>query len=247
EFFMKSFNSLLLAGILSVAAMPMTLLPAQVMAQDINLLPEGQTLITLSVTERGKVEQDTLIATLRIERENRDSEALQSESKSAMTQALAASEDAADIKVSTGYYSVYQYSNAPQGGRTSSVWRGSQSVTLEGKDSQQILELAGELQGMGFVMNNLQYTLSTERADEVRDGLMESAIARATANAERAAAAMGKANIDIATLDIDAAMGYSQPYAMARMSTSAMAEAAPVADAGESEVSLTVRIQAVAQ
>lgn len=244
---MKSFNSLLLAGILSVAAMPMTLLPAQVLAQDINLLPEGQTLITLSVTERVKVEQDTLIATLRIERENRDSEALQSEINSAMTQALAATEDAADIKVSTGYYSVYQYSNEPQGGRTSSVWRGSQSVTLEGKDSQQILELAGELQGMGFVMNNLQYTLSTERADEVRDGLMESAIARATANAERAAAAMGKANIDIATLDIDAAMGYSQPYAMARMSTAAMAEAAPVADAGESEVSLTVRIQAVAK
>src|SRR5690606_28170851 len=173
---MKSFNSLLLAGILSVVALPTTLLSTQAVAQDINPLPEGQTLITLSITERVKVEQDTLIATLRIERENRDSEALQREINSAMTQALEATEDAADIKVSTGYYSVYQYSNEPQGGRTSSVWRGSQSVTLEGKDSQQILELAGELQGMGFVMNNLQYTLSTERADEVRDGLMESAI-----------------------------------------------------------------------
>src|SRR5690606_39425319 len=90
---MKSFNSLLLAGILSVAAMPVALLPVQALAQDINLLPEGQTLITLSITERVKVEQDTLIATLRIERENRDSEALQREINSAMTQALEATED----------------------------------------------------------------------------------------------------------------------------------------------------------
>lgn len=243
---MKSINSLLFAGILSVTAAPLALLSTSALAQDINLLPEGQTLITLSVTERVKVEQDTLIATLRIERENADSEALQREINDAMTQALDATEGASDIKISTGYYSVYQQSNEPQGGRRNDVWRGSQSITLEGKDSQQVLELAGELQGMGFVMNNLQYTLSTERADEVRDGLMESAIARATANAERAAAAMGKADIDIATLDIDAALGYSQPYAMARMNAMA-AEAAPVADAGESEVSLTVRVQAVAK
>jgi uncharacterized protein YggE len=98
-------------------------------------------------------------------------------------------------------------------------------------------------------MNNLTYTLSTERADEVRDGLMESAIARARANAVRAAQAMGKTEVDIATLDIDAAMGYSQPVVMARgMAMDAMAEkASPVAEAGESEVSLTVRVQAVAK
>ena len=244
---MKSINSLPLASMLSITVAFMAVVSSSAQAQDINLLPEGQTLITLSVTERVKVEQDTLIATLRIERENRDSEALQQEINGAMSQALDATGDATDIKVSTGYYSVYQDSQEPQGGRSNNVWRGSQSITLEGMDSQQVLELAGELQGMGFVMNNLQYTLSTERADEVRDGLMESAIARATANAERAAAAMGKADIDIATLDIDAALGYSQPYAMARMSTAAMAEASPVADAGESEVSLTVRIQAVAK
>jgi uncharacterized protein YggE len=102
---------------------------------------------------------------------------------------------------------------------------------------------------MGFVMNNLHYSLSTERADEVRDGLMESAISRAQANAERAARALGKSSVDIATISIDDAMGYSQPMMMARSMAqdSSAQRASPVAEANESEVSLTVRVQAVAK
>lgn len=231
-----------------VLALCVAIFTLPVSAQDINLLPEGQTLITLSVTERVSVEQDTLIATLRIERQNRNAQTLQREINAAMEEVLNESESVTSVKVSTGYYSVYQTNTAPQGGRPDQVWQGSQSITLEGKDAQSLLELAGEIQGMGFVMNNLSYTLSTERADEVRDGLMESAISRARANAERAAAAMGKTEVDIATLDIDAALGYSQPVMMARgMAMDSMEKASPVAEAGESEVSLTVRIQAVAK
>lgn len=225
------------------------LLTAHASAQDINLLPEGQTLITLSVTQRVSVQQDTLIATLRIERQNRNAQTLQREINAAMEQALSESEGRDTVKVSTGYYSVYQANAAPQGGRPDLIWQGSQSITLEGKDAQSLLELAGELQGMGFVMNNLNYTLSTERADEVRDGLMESVISTARANAQRAAQALGKTEIDIATLDIDTALGYSQPQMMARgmAMDSAMEKASPVAEAGESEVTLTVRVQAVAK
>ena len=238
---MKLLTTPVLALCVAIFALPVS-------AQDINLLPEGQTLITLSVTERVSVEQDTLIATLRIERQNRNAQTLQREINAAMEEALNESESVTNVKVSTGYYSVYQTNTAPQGGRPDQVWQGSQSITLEGKDAQSLLELAGEIQGMGFVMNNLSYTLSTERADEVRDGLMESAISRARANAERAAAAMGKTEVDIATLDIDAALGYSQPVMMARgMAMDSMEKASPVAEAGESEVSLTVRIQAVAK
>lgn len=220
-----------------------------VSAQNISLLPEGQTLITLSVTERVSVQQDTLTATLRIERQNRNAQTLQREINAAMEQALAAAEGVNSVKVSTGYYGVYQINQSTQGGRPDNVWQGSQSISLEGKDAQPLLELAGKIQGMGFVMNNLRYSLSNERADEVRDGLMETAIARARANAERAGQALGKPQVEIAVLDIDTALGYSQPPIMARaMAMDAMAEkASPVAEAGESEVTLTVRVQAVAQ
>ena len=238
-----------IATIAGAFALSIGVLSSQTLAQDINLLPEGQTLITLSVTERINVEQDTLIATLRIERENPDPGTLQREINAAMAQALEETEDATDIKVSTGYYSVYQYNNQPQGGRVDNVWRGSQSVTLEGQDAQKVLELSGVIQEMGFVMSELGYVLSTQRADAVRDSLMESAIARARTNAERAARALGKSDVDIAVLDIDASLGYAQPQMMARgVAMDAMAEKSePVAEAGESEVSLTVRVQAVAK
>ncbi|MCB1666277.1 MAG: SIMPL domain-containing protein [Pseudomonadales bacterium] len=218
-------------------------------AQNISLLPEGQTLITLSVTERVSVQQDTLNATLRIERQNRNAETLQREINAAMEQALAAAKGVGSVKVSTGYYGVYQFNQSPQGVRPDNVWQGSQSISLEGKDAQALLELAGEIQGMGFVMNNLSYSLSTERADEVRDGLMETAIARARVNAERAGQAMGKTDVEIAVLDIDTALGYAPRVQMDRaLAMGAMAEKAnPVAEAGESEVSLTVRVQAVAK
>jgi predicted secreted protein len=235
-------------SLLPLSTLLVSLLTVPVSAQNINLLPEGQTLITLSVTERVQVEQDTLVATLRVERDHRDAVALQSEINAAMAQALETAEGDEAVKVSTGYYSVYQYNTSPQGGRNNEVWRGSQSLTLEGQDAAKILALAGEIQEQGFLMSELSYVLSTARADEVRDSLMESAIARATANVERAARAMGKTDVDIAVLDLDAALGYAQPMMMARgVAMDAMEMAAPVAEAGESEVSLTVRVQAVAQ
>jgi predicted secreted protein len=235
-------------SLLPLSTLLVSLLTVPVSAQNINLLPEGQTLITLSVTERVQVEQDTLVATLRVERDHRDAVALQSEINAAMAQALETVEGDEAVKVSTGYYSVYQYNTSPQGGRNNEVWRGSQSLTLEGQDAAKILALAGEIQEQGFLMSELSYVLSTARADEVRDSLMESAIARATANVERAARAMGKTDVDIAVLDVDAALGYAQPMMMARgVAMDAMEMAAPVAEAGESEVSLTVRVQAVAQ
>ena len=239
---MKLIAQVMMAGCIGLASLVAS-------AQDIQLLPEGQTLISLSVTEKVTVEQDTLTAVLRIESENRDAQILQREINAAMAQALEHSDDVESVEVATGYYSVYQFNNASQGGRADRLWRGSQSITLESVDAQSVLELAGEIQELGFVMNNLSYSLSNERADEIRDGLMESAIVRAQANAERVAQAMGKTDVDIATISIDEAMGYAQPMMMARgMAMDSVAEKAnPVAEAGKSEVSLTVRVQAVAK
>lgn len=212
------------------------------------LLPAGQTLITLSVTERISVEQDLIIASLRFEAEDSDALVVQNRINTGMARALQQARGVDEVSQSTGYYNVYQYERQPQGGRAESLWRGSQSLTLEGKDAQVLLALAGELQAMGFVMNQLSYQLSTERADEVRDSLMESAIARATEKAERATAALGKSRFDIAVLDVDTSSDYSAPVMMRSMADSASLEIAPPsAEPGETEVTLNVRIQAVAQ
>ncbi|HDZ10498.1 SIMPL domain-containing protein [Pseudohongiella sp.] len=212
------------------------------------LLPEGQTLITLSVTERMNVEQDLVIASLRIEAEDSNASVVQNRINSVMARGLEQAREANEVSQSTGYYNVYQYDRQPQGGRAETLWRGSQSLTLEAKDAQALLALAGELQAMGFVMNQLSYQLSTERADEVRDSLMESAIARATEKAERATRALGKSRFDIAVLDVDTSSDYSAPVMMRSMADTGSREMAPPnAEPGETEVTLNVRIQAVAQ
>jgi len=212
------------------------------------LLPEGQTLITLSVTERVSVEQDLVIASLRIEVEDRDASEVQNQVNTVMAQALQRARDVVDVSQSTGFYHVYQYDRQPQGGRAETVWRGSQSLTLEGRDAQVLLALAGELQAMGLLMNQLSYQLSTERADEVRDSLMEAAISRAREKAERATAALGKSRFDIAVLEVDTSSDYSPPVMMRAMADTGSREMAPPsAEPGDTEVTLSVRIQAVAQ
>ena len=103
-----------------------------------------------------------------------------------------------------------------------------------------------ELQEAGLVMNHLAWELSPQRADEVRDSLMEAAIARATEKAGRAGQAMGKPDVEVAILEIDSPPNFNRPMMMRAMAEQADMTA-PVAEAGESEVTLTVRVQAVAQ
>ena len=220
-------------------------------AQATELLPEGQTLIRLSVSETRSVEQDLLVAHLRVEKEDRDATVLQNDINQMMADALEQIDAAmvADLDVETGYYSVYQTNRQPQGGRADTVWRGTQSLTLQSKSSAELLTLVGELQGAGLILGNLSYQVSDELARDVRDSLLETALSSARAQAERIASALGKDDVEIAIVDLDDISRGGQPVAMMMRSASAadMEMATPAARAGESEVSLTVRVQAVAK
>ncbi|MCH2546530.1 MAG: SIMPL domain-containing protein [Alphaproteobacteria bacterium] len=234
---------------LAISIISSALIATPAYAQDIQLLPEGQTLVTLSVTERMQVPQDTLHASLRIEETNKNPKALQDTINKATEKAVKAAKEVKDVKTSTGYYSVYQYNNS-NSSRENMKWRGSQTINLESKNTEALLELAGEIQDMGFAMNNLNYTLSTEKADEVRDSMMEAALVRAREKANRAAKALNKSDVDIAMVNVDASTNFAQPMRVMRsnmMASDAMEMAAPTAEAGESEVTLTVTVNAVAK
>lgn len=234
-----------IAGLISTLLLltPLSL----VHAQTASLLPQGQTLITLSVTERSQVAQDELLAELRVEVEDRDARAVQDAINSAMAEALQLASGSSNVDVSTGHYGVYQFNRQPQASRPDPVWRGTQHIRLISKDAAALLELAGDLQEQGFVMNQLSWRLSTEKADEVRDSLMEAAIARAQSKVQRAAAALGKSDFDMASVNVDGAMDFSPPVMMRAMAADSREMAQPVADAGETEVSLTISVQAVAR
>lgn len=231
-----------------IATSLLTAAPA--IAQEYQLLPEGQTMLTLSVTERVQAQQDTLHASLRIELSDKNPDALQSKINAAMTKALAEAKAVTNVKTSTGYYSVYQtYSDTNP--RAVKAWNGSQTIDLESKDAKALLQLAGKIQEAGFATNNLSYSLSTEKADEIRENLLETALTRAKAKAERAAKGLGKKDVELVQIGIDSPVDFPQPVMargmMMKAEMAADSFAAPVAEAGESEVTLTINVRAIAK
>jgi predicted secreted protein len=244
----KTFSAFTLAAVLATAS----LLPLKASADELQLLPEGQTMLTLSVTEREQVQQDTLNASLRIEMNDKNPAALQSKINAAMKKALDLAQPVKSVKASTGYYSVYQTHAEPNNPRGVKSWNGSQTIILESKDAQTVLELASKIQEAGFIMNNLSYSLSTEKADEIRENLMEAALQRAKAKAERAAKGLGKANVELVQVGIDSPVDFPQPYMARQMMSKGGGEMmanfdAAVAAPGESDVTLTINVRAIAK
>lgn len=244
----RSCCALLLRVAVIAALFPLPISSQAQQAGSAGLLPEGQTLISLSVSERRDVVPDRLVTTLRVEQDDRDPEALQQHINSMMEQALEHIGEPGDITVSTGRYAVYQYQRQPQGGRSDAVWRGSQSVSLQTDEAYgRVHELAGELQGMGFVMNQLNWELSSGLADETREALLEAAIMRARAQAQRAGQALGRDDVEIAEVTVGDGDGPSPVMMMRSEAMDATGSNAPSSRPGETEVSLTISVRAVAR
>lgn len=223
-------------------------------------LKEGQTLLNISATERKDVSQDILTASLRYETQGTDPKALQNEINTVMKKVLARAKESADVKVSTDSYYVYPYDPAPsapapypheeKGDATAGrQWRGSQSLQLQSKSADTLLELAGALQDMGLLLDGLSYSLSPEKAEDVKDSLMEAALDKLRARAQRAAKAMGMTKTDLVEISIDTS---NNDAPMPMMRTAMIADAAPigkmeepVAEPGETEITLTVSARAL--
>jgi predicted secreted protein len=222
-------------------------------------LKEGQTLLNISATERTTVDQDTVVATLRVEKENKDASDLQDEINEMMQGAVKKVKSVQDVEVETQQYYVYEQYNYPHPVRSeedrqkreeTKTWRGSQSLTLESKNAENLLDLAGELQSDGFLMNGLNYKLSTEKQEEVRESLMEAALEKLRARAERAATALGRETVEMIEVNIDAAPSFNpQPMVRGKMEMMAMSAdasgAPPVAEPGKNDIEMTVSAKAV--
>ena len=228
------------------------------MAQETVALPAGHTALNISATEKQEVEQDLLIASLRIQHEAKTSNEVQKYINDHMKRAMAEIKKMTSVKVETGNYYVrpdYRYitTNKENGDRERVLekWNGSQTVTIKGKTSEDVLKLAGELQDMHFVMNGLNYQLSPQKYDEVRDGLMEKTVGALMDRAKRVAKALGKTEVDLVEINVDANQGYApQPvYARAAkmelMSADSAAMPAPTAEAGETTVTMSVNARAI--
>ncbi len=244
---------------LALSMLTLPTLGSAAMAQDatgLALPPDGSTIINFSATERRTMPQDLLMASLRIEIDDKsDPVKVQKKINEAMTKALEMTKGVKDFKVSTGAYSVYKYDNpiivnAQTGEQKSDpVWRGTQTIDIESKNAAKLLDVVGKIQGMGFAMNNLAYTLSQDVMEATRDELMVEALKKLQAKAAIVAKTLGKSKVELVDVNVDTGGPVVPMYkAMMGRAEGAMAMdamAAPVAQAGESDVSLTVSARAL--
>jgi predicted secreted protein len=219
-------------------------------------LPQGQTALNISATESVEIDQDLLVASLRIQHEAEQASDVQKTINETMGKAVALVKQSPDIDLQTGQYYVSpdyrQIRNQETGERTREIekWRGSQTLILKSKNAEDILKVTGQLQDMDFVMNSLSYQLSPALYQSTRDSLMEDTVQALQKRAERVARALGKQTVDIVEINVDAMPNIPRPvYARAAMmETMAMASdamAPPSAEAGKDTVSMTINARAI--
>ena len=218
---------------------------------DLGDLDPGQVLLNLSAAEQIEVEQDTLNATLQYSTQGRDKNALQDEVNRAMAEALAMlEEEAENVEFSTGQYHVYTFQpgRPTRGDLETPLWRAEQSLRLTGRDSGELLELAGDLQEAGLHITSLRYSLSAEKYREVADSLLQTVLGRLRARAEEAAAALGKGSAELIEVGINDEMplGYYPEVMMARADAAdAGAVQPPSASPGLTQVMVNVSARAL--
>jgi len=214
-------------------------------------LNSSESLLHISATESREVDQDLLIASLRIEVENKSNKTVQNDINVAMKKALDLAKGYGEVKAITRGYNVHQYDK--NGGKRDRprdmVWKGSQSVQLKSKNADQLLELAGKIQGAGFLMGGLSYTLSPEVAAQIQDEMLEAALAKLSARANRAAKALGKKEAELKEINTQGNYNPVQPvyHRGAKMEMMAMSAdmAAPVASPGETTITMNVNAKAL--
>lgn len=213
-------------------------------------LEQNQSLLHINATESREVDQDLLIATLRIESENESNKFVQNEVNTAMAKALEMAKEYEDVKAITRGYNVHSYDknsgkrNMPR----NDVWKAQQSVELKSKNADALLELAGKIQTAGFVMGGLNYVLSPEKAAQIQDEMLEAALEKLQNRAERAAKALGKTKAELKEINTQGNYVPRPRVMHARAEMAMMAAdsvAAPVASAGETTITMNVSAKAL--
>lgn len=211
--------------------------------------PTDATLVTLSEQATRKVAQDRLSATLRIEARGVSARSVQDDVNTKMKKALNLAKLKTAVKTTTGNYNVYSRDERNKNGDiTKTIWHASHSIILDSDDSATLLDLSGDIQGLGFVMNGLNFYLSEEKSAKISEELLIEALKRLKDKAEAIGKTLGKESVHLADVDTSGHIPV-RPYPVAKARGMMMAMeadmASPVAQGGDDTVRVTVNATAV--
>ena len=199
------------------------------------------TVITFQESAQKEVLQDAYLATLRYEQNGEDVVLLQDNINKKMKYGVDFAKKTADLDVSTRSYNVNQ--RWDENLKKYNGYNAFQEIILNSKNKEALLKVAQELQQQGFIMNNLESYLSTQKRATYKNELIEEALNRAKDKANIIAKNLAKTNINIAQIDIhyDDVMPYfSKSFQSVSRTDAAMAQ--PVVEAGKQNVSVNISV-----
>jgi predicted secreted protein len=237
---------------IAIALISFTLPAIAMQSKDLPTNQDGSYL-NISVTEQMDVKEDLLISSMRIEKEGVDLKYIQDEINLMMSKAVKMAKEVEDITVSTEQYYVYQYNqdqniDNKKDKVKKKMWRGTQVLSLKSKSSEALLTLIGKLQNEGLLIQSLNYTLSNEKREVIRDSMIEAAIAKLKQRAIRVAKALGKEYDGFTMINVDPeARRMPVPRLMMGSPVNANDSVVnmPVAEPSTSEVTITVSATAL--
>lgn len=212
-------------------------------------LDEGELILNLNANEQVSVEQDTLNVSMSYSVQGRDSTALQNEVNQAIRQARDILETTDNIDYSIQQYHVYNI-QPPRQSRNdpgNTTWRAQQNIQMQSMNSEALLVVTARLQQAGLTVSNMNYSLSDGKYQEVADSLLDAALLKLQARADRVANVLGKSEAALVEVNINGSQNFFGPrVAMAEMRAmdSNAAMAVPVAEPGSTQVNVTVSARA---
>jgi predicted secreted protein len=147
-----------------------------------------------------EVENDWLIATIGVTREDQDPAALAASVNEDMRWALDLARAQDRVEVRTGSYHTYPVSDPKRG--TVRSWRASQDLVIESSDSQALSELLGKLQAR-LQLRGMQQSVSRALRERVEQELEVELLDAYQARAERIARHMGARSFRLIELRLD--------------------------------------------
>lgn len=141
------------------------------------------------------------------------------------------------LRVQTGGYQIHPIYDK---NRKIQSWRGQQSLSIETQNTPGLAEILADLQSL-LNYNGMQFSVSRQQKERVMSQLLKRGIQAYRDKAKQIARAFGKEAFNITETRIENTMPpglYRQPRALAM--TAMKAESAPVMEAGESDIRLTI-------
>ena len=205
-------------------------------------VPVTQPVISVTASTTAPLANDRMLAWLRIEVDNADPVAAANEVNTKMGKALARAKAVKCVDATTTSYTSYQVSERNQ----PSKWRVSQTLSLEGSDFGALSALVTKIQGEdGLVLSGMSFSVSTAARRAAEDALTQQAIKAWQARAQAAAQGFGAASWRPGHVTVQAGDTMVRPQPMMRAAAGTMASAPVAAEAGTSDITVTVSGEAI--